>query len=268
MNNRTDAESDLAGASHPGDGQKPIVLIVEDNRDVVQFISACLREQYQLLFAYDGQAGLEQAVEQVPDVVISDVMMPGKDGFELCATLKADERTSHIPVVLLTAKADMESRITGLKCGADVYLAKPFHEEELLVRLERLIELRRNLQKRYAAFPQSAGKTDISSFEDEFLSKVYSIIEDHLSDAELDLSRLCRALNLSRSQVYRKLKALTGKSTTQVIRSYRLQKGKELLQNSDMNISEVAYEVGFTSPAYFTRCFKEEFGMAPREWMA
>lgn len=243
----------------------PIALIVEDNKDVVKFMASCLEGKYQIIVAYDGQAGIDLATKRIPDVIISDVMMPLKDGFELCDYLKNDERTSHIPIVLLTAKSDEENRLAGLKRGADAYLSKPFNEEELLVRLEKLIALRLKLQKRYAVFSLPAAKKEGYQMEDAFLNKLFSVVEDHLSDSDFDVSRLCRAVNLSRSQVYRKLKALTGKSTTEVIRSYRLHKGKELLTTSNMNISEVAYKVGFTSPAYFTRCFKKEFGIAPSE---
>jgi signal transduction histidine kinase/DNA-binding response OmpR family regulator len=243
----------------------PLVLIIEDNKDVAHYIRSCLEAGYRLETAYNGKEGIDKAIELVPDLIISDVMMPEKDGFEVCDTLKHDERTSHIPVVLLTAKADMESRIAGLRRGADAYLAKPFNREELKVRLEQLIELRRALQKRYAGLQPLELSDEEHQLEDEFLLKVRGIIEEHLSDASFDLPRLCRAVGMSRSQIFRKLKALTGQSTTQVIRSYRLHRARDMLKKSDLNVSEVAYEVGFTNPAYFTRTFKEEFGVAPSE---
>lgn len=242
-------------------GDKPSLLIVEDNPDVQQYLIACLDEDYQLLLADNGRAGIETAIEHVPDLIVSDVMMPEKDGFELTEILKKDERTDHIPIVLLTARADMDSRISGLQKGADAYLAKPFDKRELLVRLEKLLELRQKLQTRYARFsPDENGTAEI---EDPFLQKFYALVEKELSNPELDMNRLCRSLGMSRSQVFRKLKALTGKSASLFIRSIRLQKGKQLLVDSDLTISEVAYEVGFTSLNYFSAAFFEEFGVRP-----
>ncbi|MCB9331567.1 MAG: response regulator [Lewinellaceae bacterium] len=248
----------------PGNGRLPLLLIIEDNPDVVRYLVSCLHGTYQLITAANGQLGIDKAIELVPDVVISDVMMPQKDGFEVCQTLKKDVRTSHIPIILLTAKADMESKLEGLELGADAYLAKPFNREELTIRLKKLIELRRTLQDRYSKYPGSsiedAGRNTI---EDEFLSKIRQLIEENISDADYGLAQLCRALHMSRSQLFRKLKALTGQSTTIFIRSIRLYYARELLRTTDLTISEIAYEVGFTSPAYFTRVFTEVFGLAP-----
>ena len=193
--------------------------------------------------------------------------------------MKNDERTSHIPIVLLTAKADMESRIAGLRRGADAYLSKPFQQEELLVVLQNLLELRKKLQAKYRNWeirkleiPEeqpSISQFPISNFqpdlEDAFLKKLNDVIEKHLSDADFEVPHLCRALRLSQSQLYRKIKALTDKSIASYIRTVRLHKGKELLKNSSLNVSEVAYEVGFTDPAYFSRTFSEEFGFAPND---
>ncbi len=260
MNDFTAPSSPLT--SHPS------LLIIEDNSDVVEYIAACLGEKYQLDFAYNGRAGIEKALETVPDLIISDVMMPEKDGFEVCDILKNDERTSHVPIVLLTAKADMESRIAGLKRGADAYLAKPFHQEELLVTLQNLLELRRKLQAKYAEIQLAAVPLvpipDID-LEDIFLKKLRLCIEENLGDTAFDSGRLAKAMKLSDVQLYRKIKALTDKSTAIYIRSIRLQKGRELLQTTQMNVSEIAYEVGFDDPNYFSRTFSQEFGVAPSE---
>ncbi len=249
-------------ASSTGDPEElPTLLIVEDNPQIVQILIACLEDHYHLEIAANGREGIEMAIEYIPDLIISDVMMPEKDGYELTDTLKNDERTDHIPIVLLTARADMDSRISGLEKGADAYLAKPFDKRELLVRLEKLLELRQKLQARYARFaPDENGTTGI---EDPFLQKFYALVEKEIANPDLDMNRLCRALGMSRSQVFRKLKALTGKSASLFIRSIRLQKGKQLLAKGELNISEVAYEVGFTSLSYFSRAFQEEFGVAP-----
>ncbi|MCB9340557.1 MAG: response regulator [Lewinellaceae bacterium] len=252
------------------------LLLIEDNPDVVEYLAACLSENYNLDFAYNGRAGIEKALETVPDLIISDVMMPEKDGFEVCDFLKNDERTSHIPIILLTAKADMESRIAGLKRGADAYLAKPFHREELLVTLQNLLDLRRKLQARYSKL--EIGNLEISetsnssipqfhnsNFEDAFLKKLRLHIEENLGDTAFDGARLAKAMNLSEVQLYRKIKALTDKSTAIYIRSIRLAKGRELLQTTKMNVSEIAYEVGFDDPNYFSRTFSQEFGMSPSD---
>lgn len=247
--------------SDSGADEKPDLLIVEDNPDVQEYLIACLEDHYQLSIAGNGRIGIEMAIEQVPDLIVSDVMMPEKDGFELTETLKKDERTDHIPIVLLTARADVDSRISGLERGADAYLAKPFDKRELLVRLEKLLELRQRLQTHYARFaPDKDGATEI---EDPFLLKFYALVEKELSNPDLDMNKLCRSLGMSRSQVFRKLKALTGKSASLFIRSIRLEKGRQLLASGELTISEVAYEVGFTSLSYFSRAFQEAFGIPP-----
>jgi len=251
------------------DEKLPLVLIVEDNQDVVQYLSTFLQAHYRLEFALNGKIGIEKAIELTPDIIISDVMMPGKDGFEVCDTLKKDERTSHIPIILLTAKADVESKIAGLQSGADAYLAKPFNKDELYVRLEKLIELRRRMQARYSTFPKlSAEKYAPVQLEDSFLLKIKNVLEQHLSDPNFEIEVLCKALGMSHSQIFRKVKALTGNSISRFVRTIRLHKAQELLRNSNLNISEIAYEVGFTSLSYFSRTFQAEFGQSPSEFRA
>lgn len=239
----------------------PLLLIVEDNQDVRQYLASCLQADYQLLFARNGREGTEQALEYIPDIIISDVMMPEVDGFELCRTLKQDERTSHIPIILLTAKADITSKLEGLEFGADAYLAKPFLRSELEVRLRKLIELRRKLQARYH---QSDFKTEAATEkEDAFILKIRRLVLDHLDDNKFGVEELSRALHLHRSQLHRKLKALTGKSTTHLINRIRLQEGYRLLQEGKLNVSEVAYAVGFSGPTYFSQLFSKEYGRPP-----
>jgi len=246
--------------------EAPTLLIVEDHPDVVDFLTSCLGEKFVLHLAYNGREGIEKALEIVPDLIISDVMMPEINGFELCETLKTDERSSHIPIVLLTAKAGVENRITGLRRGADAYLAKPFHEEELQATLDNLLEQRRKLREKYmdAVFhPQAVAPTADVDPEKEFLQKVKAIILQHLSDAGFSVDDLCRTLTISQPQLHRKLTALTGKNATLFIRSIRLAKARELLQASGKNVSQVAYEVGFSDPKYFSRVFTKEFGLPP-----
>ena len=248
-------------------GEKPVLLVIEDNADVVNYIVGLLEKAYEIRTAPDGRAGIEQAFEIVPDIIISDVMMPEKDGYEVCETLKSDERTSHIPIILLTAKAADEDRITGLRKGADAYLMKPFNKEELFVRLQKLLDLRRSLQERYASATDSNSTPDAvktePTLEDIFLQKIQQVIQEKMDDTELGIQVLCHAVHLSHTQVFRKLKALTGENPTNYIRKMRLQKAAMLLKTTKKNVSEIAYEVGFSDPNYFSRAFHEEFGEPP-----
>jgi signal transduction histidine kinase/DNA-binding response OmpR family regulator/ligand-binding sensor domain-containing protein len=243
----------------------PILLIIEDNTDVTYYLETCLKGHYQTLSRSNGKAGVETALEILPDVIISDVMMPEMDGFEVCKILKEDERSSHIPIILLTAKATKEDKIEGLTQGADAYLTKPFEKEELMIRLDKLMEIRKTLQKKYSnslISSQSDNKV-IESKEDSFIGKIEKIILANLEDDDFSINELSRELHLSRSQVHRKIKALTGMSTAIYMRSVRLQKAKELLQSNELSISEVAYQCGFKSPVYFSQVFKETFGFSP-----
>lgn len=245
---------------------KPIALIVEDNQDVVTYLHSCLVNKYHIEIAYDGVEGIEKAVEVLPDIIICDVMMPYKDGFEVCAHLKNDNRTSHIPIILLTAKADLASKIEGLEKGADAYLAKPFNKEELVVRIDQLIALRQKLKKRYEGFNYLSLPMDKSfSHEDAFITKLIKVIDDHLSESDFRLPHFYRALGLSKAQFFRKVKSLTGQSPSLFIRAHRLHRGRELLHSTDLTISEIAYDVGFKEVSTFSRYFKETFGTTPSE---
>ena len=245
----------------------PHLLIVEDNKDVAQYLVAYLEGHYKISLAHNGQEGIDAAFEHIPDLIVSDVMMPIKDGYELCNTLKMDQRTSHIPIVLLTAKADMDSKIEGLQKGADAYLAKPFDKKELRTRLEKLLELRAVLQKRYQVNAEEVPlETSVEiSVEDEFIQLIKSAVFDNLDDIDFGIPELCKAIGMSRTQLHRKTKALTGRSTSNFVRSLRLGKAKELLHTSHLNISQIAYEVGFRDPKYFSRTFAEEFGISPNQ---
>ena len=247
----------------------PELLIIEDNQDIITYIKTILQGQYLFHTAKNGALGIEQALEIIPDIIISDVMMPEKNGYEVCETLKQDVRTSHVPIILLTAKSTQEDKLQGLKYGADAYLIKPFDKQELMVRLEKLVEVRQQLQKRYANV--SAIREEVqqasSSREDVFLQKLQKYIHDNLSDAEFGVPQLAEAALLSQMQLYRKLKALTDSTPSQFIRSYRLQQGLVLLQRGELNVSEVAYEVGFTDPNYFSRTFQKEFKRNPSSFI-
>lgn len=252
-----------------GTEKLPQILIVEDNHDVVSYLFSCLEGAYRLEVAYDGKQGIEKAITLVPDLVISDVMMPEKDGFEVCDTLKTDLRTCHIPIILLTAKADVESRLQGLECGADVYLPKPFDKTELLVQLRKLIELRETLRSYYLSLNSTTPLVqpeNVSRVDDVFVQSIFQLVEEHLDDVGYTVDQLSRDLNVSYSQLHRKLSALTGYSANHFIRYIRLCEAQRLLKNSDLQIAEVAFQTGFEDPAYFARVFKKEFGMTPSEW--
>ncbi|MCI4669844.1 MAG: tetratricopeptide repeat protein [Bacteroidia bacterium] len=249
------------------EGELPSLLIIEDNPDVVTYISACLEDSYRLFIARDGEEGIATALEYVPDLIISDVMMPKKNGYEVCQVLKTDERTSHIPIVLLTAKADRDSRLDGLGKGADAYLTKPFDQEELFIRLEQLLVLRKRLQRRYAGASQAPPPEEPGfQQEDTFIEKVRQALLDRLDDSSYKPDDLNRDLGISRTQMYNKVKALTGQSPSHFIRSIRLAKAKELLQSQDLRIADIAYSVGFADPQYFARTFSKENGMSPSAW--
>jgi len=244
------------------------LLIIEDNSDVVGYLKACYQNHFSIHTAKDGKDGFELAVEEIPDIIISDVMMPGMDGFELCKKLKEDYRTSHIPIILLTAKADIPSRIEGLETGADAYIVKPFNQRELLVRMQKLLELRRKLFQRY----HNGNGLELSNDpvirkEDRFFKKLNEIILRNLGDEFFNIQVLCDEMAMSKSQLYRKFSALTNISAAKYIRTLRMKKAKELLQTTSMNITEVGYEVGMKSVSVFSKVFKEEFGYSPTEYV-
>ena len=247
-----------------GEFEKPLLLIVEDNSDVQHYLGSILSRDYRIATAEDGRKGLIKAFELVPDIILSDVMMPYMDGLELCKTLKRDRRTSHIPVVLLTAKASTSDRLEGLEQGADAYLMKPFNKQELFLRLEKLIELRKVFHQRYGNLDLSRSKEEKQkNLEEEFLRGLIEYIETRIDDIELSIPDLCKASQMSHTQLYRKLKALTQQTPSRFVRLIRLRKAKELLIHTEMNVSEVAYQVGFKDPNYFSRTFHDEFGLAP-----
>jgi len=242
------------------DKGKPRLLIIEDNYGVIQYLNTILDQSFSIQIARNGRTGIEKALSEIPDIIISDVMMPEKDGFEVCDALKQDERTSHIPIILLTAKATVADKVEGLSYGADAYLMKPFQKEELLVRLQQLLELRRKLQQKYQSVDSENPKP-----EDPFLRKVRGIIEAHLDEPDFSVERLSREVGMSRVQVHRKLKALTDRSTSQHIKMMRLNKARELLKDPELNVSEIAYRMGYSDPAYFSRVFSKHFGVTPSE---
>ena len=247
-------------------GDKDMVLLVEDNLEMRSYIKDLIDNQYDVLEASDGLKGLEMAINHVPDLIISDVMMPKMDGTELCKKIKNNEITSHIPVILLTAKASEEDKIRGLQIDADEYLAKPFNKVELQARIENLIRTRKKLQKRFAKSTLISPKEiAVSSMEELFLEKLIEQIEQNLSDEDFSVEQLAGAMHLSRSQLHRKMISIVNQPPSTFIRRYRLELAKQLLEKGAGRVSDIAFEVGFSSPSYFTKCFVEEFGFPPKK---
>lgn len=248
----------------------PQLLLIEDNEDVAFYLRTCLADSFDLTLAPNGALGIAEALESIPDLIISDVMMPEKDGFEVCEALKADERTSHIPIILLTAKADTDAKIGGLRRGADAYLTKPFDRDELLVRLDALLKRQRLLrahfsQKEVAVERESAAIKEVIEVEDAFLQKVRTIVESHYQDESFALPQLCQKIRMSRSQLYRKMKAVADVSPSDYIRNHRLLQAKMMLETMDFNVSEVAWKVGYKEISHFSRSYQEAFGVLPSE---
>jgi signal transduction histidine kinase/DNA-binding response OmpR family regulator len=249
------------------DGQQnlPVLLIVEDNADLVNYLFELLKEKYYIEVATNGKEGFEKASKIIPDIIISDIMMPVMDGYEFVDQLKGDLRTSHIPVIVLTARADIPSKLKGLEKGADAYLSKPFNGEELFIRLEKLIEIRHKMQEYFSLdHPEKINPpSDSMSMENLFMEKVRTILQTHLHNEEFGIKALCRELPMSRAQLYRKFNALTNLTVSKYIRSMRLKKARELLLTSNLSISEIAYQVGFKNLSHFSTLFTEEFGINP-----
>lgn len=245
----------------------PILLVVEDNEDMHIYIESIFSERYNILKARNGEEGIDMALEHIPDIIISDVMMPFKNGYEVCDTLKSDQRTSHIPIILLTAKAALKSRIEGFEKGADAYLSKPFSAEELSLQTSNLIQTVTNARSKYNELIKSSDSKDFETNKETlFLKTVKEAIEAKIDDVNLTAQKLAELIFISKSQLYRKLLALTGCSISEFIRTTRLAKGKVILKEQKVNISEAAYSVGM-NPAYFSKMFKELYGYSPKEYV-
>ena len=245
---------------------RPTVLVIDDNTDIRQYERTLLQDEYIVLEAADGKEGLAVALKEVPDLVICDVMMPVMDGLELTEQLKTNTATSHIPVIMLTAKNLEEHRAEGYEHGADSYITKPFHSKVLLARIENLLRQRQLLKHLYQGTKETEKEISESLLEDrdkQFLKQLQAIIQKNLSDSEFGVEDMGQQIGLSRVQLYRKVKAMTGSSVVDLLRKARLAKARRLLETRSMSVSEVAYEVGFSAPSYFTKCFKEEYGMLP-----
>jgi signal transduction histidine kinase/DNA-binding response OmpR family regulator len=258
------AESD---GRKPGD-ETPLILVVEDNTDLRNYISRTLESNFRIITEVNGKSGLARAIECIPDLIISDVMMPVMDGMEMSKMLKTDRRTDHIPIILLTAKADRESKLEGLDIGADNYITKPFDAEELKVRVDNLINQRRKLRDHYRKeFLSDFEDQDIPAPEDDFLVSVLNCIKKHIAEPGFNVEQLSKELRFSRTQLYRKILALTDHSPNEFIRNLRLKMATRMFHQGHRNITRVVYSVGFNTPAYFAQCFREIHGINPSEYI-
>lgn len=250
----------------PDEAARPEVLIIDDNSDIRAYLRTALSSAYKVSEAVDGKSGLEMARRIVPDLVISDIMMPVMDGLEFCSQLKQDKAISHIPVILLTARSLDEQRAEGYKHGADAYIAKPFSLELLLSRIDNLIQSRKKLSQMFSNTDENDVFEKLSNETDKtFVTQLRKIIQENLGDSEFNVERIGDEIGLSRVQLYRKVKALTGHSPVEMLRKARLMRARHLLRTTEKSVSEVAYSVGFSTPSYFSKCYKDEFGENPKK---
>ena len=254
------------GEEETRDADRPAVLVIDDNADIRNYVKTLLAEEYHVLDAPEAATGIRLAMKYVPDVIVSDVMMPGMDGVECCRRLKTELQTCHVPVILLTACSLDEQRIQGYNGGADSYISKPFNSQLLLSRIRNLIDSRRQLRQ-FFGDNQTLAKENICDIDKDFVSRFKSLVEEKMRDPELNVEDLGKDMGLSRVQLYRKLKSLTNYAPNELLRQARLKKATSLLASKEMTVAEIAYEVGFSSPSYFTKCYKEQFGESPTDFL-
>jgi len=261
-------ENETWNTEHGTRKDAPLLLIIEDNKDMRYYLRNVLEGSYRLLEAENGKSGVTIATEKIPDLVISDVMMPEMDGYEVCRILKTDERTSHIPVILLTAKAAMENKLEGLETGADDFITKPFQPPELLARVKNLVTQRQQLRDKFRKEFEHLSlipEKSMSSMDARFMDRARKVLDQNLSNPEFDTVEFSRQMNLSRAQLHRKLHALLNLSATTFVRTYRLNAAARLMEAKTGNVAEIAFEVGFNNLSYFSKCFRAQFGVKPSE---
>lgn len=272
-------EAGIDDAQEPAlDSGKPILLIVEDNEEIQNYIAESFSDSFEVITASNGEEGKQQALNRIPDIIVSDIMMPVMDGITLCRQLKVDVRTSHIPIILLTAKDSLQDKEEGYEVGADSYLTKPFSASLLRSRINNLLESRKKLVAQFQSQPTPSSQTDLnekrtmitealSKLDNEFIEKITLLIEENLSSEKIDITYLSDKMCMSGSTLYRKMKALTGLSTNEYVRKVKMQNAERLLLEGKYNISEIAYKVGMNSTGYFRQCFKDEFGVSPSDYL-
>ncbi len=263
----TQQNGPIVALEEPREVHEDIILIVEDNTDLRYHIASLLKDTFTIKQALNGKEGIEIARQIIPDIIISDLMMPEVDGIELSNKLKADEKTSHIPIILLTAKADREAKLEGLQTGADDFLTKPFDNDELLIRVNNLIRQRKTLQEKYAKkISLLPSEINIESPDEIFIQKALKVVDQNLSNSAFTVEAFQLEMGMSRMQLHRKLKGLTNFSASEFIRDLRLQRASDLLSREGINVSEVAYSCGFNSISYFTQCFKQKYDVSPSKY--
>ena len=254
-------------------GEKPILLVVEDNPDICEYISESFSDSFEVITAEEGEAGYRMAISQIPDIIVTDIMMAGMDGITFCKIIKGDVRTSHIPVIMLTAKDSLQNKEEGYLAGADSYLTKPFSASLLRSRIHNLLESRKKLANQFSNnLNINSDKSiilheSLNQLDNECIQKITQIIEDNLKSEKIDVTYLADKLCMSKSTLYRKIKALTGISTNEYVRKIKMQNAEKLMLEGRYTISEIAFRVGMNSPVYFRQCFKEEFGISPSEYL-
>ena len=271
---KSEDDSTQTSAVESEDG-KPIILIVEDNRDIREYVRSSFEEMYEVLTAADGKEGWDIAQNQIPNIIISDIMMPVMDGIELCRHIKEDMRTSHIPVILLTAKDTLQDKEEGYAAGADSFITKPFSARLLNSRINNILENRRKIAGVITSIPETESeqknieneRNNLNKLDQEFLDKVTAIIEENLSMEKMDVAFIADKMCMSHSTLYRKIKGLTEMSVNEYVRKIKMKKGMELINEGKYSLAEISDLTGFSSVAYFRQCFKDEYGMAPTEYL-
>jgi YesN/AraC family two-component response regulator len=244
------------------------LLLIDDNADIRQYIKSRLSNDYNIIEAADGKEGLTKAMQRMPDLIISDIMMPEIDGLQLCLKLKNDIHTSHIPIILLTARTTYLHVKEGFEVGADDYIIKPFNANLLRLKINSVLANRERLKQSLGKkLPFELTASETTSMDEQFLSKVYQIIEKNISNPDFLIDDLSKEIGMSRASLYRKIKALTDSSANEFIKKYRLQVAKKYLRETDLSISEISYKTGFKNPAYFTNCFKKAYKMSPSKYL-
>lgn len=255
------------GQEQSEDSKLPLLLVVEDDEEMNAFISSQFSAQYRIRQAFDGNLGLKSAQDEIPDLIITDLMMPVMNGMEMCDCLKSNLSTSHIPVVMLTAKGSDQDKLEGIKTGADAYLTKPFSPDLLMATVGKLIETRKVLQEKYSrSVKVEPSEIDITPVDEQFIEHVLQVIDRYLDDSSFTVEQMAKEVGTSSPQLYRKVKAITGLSPNEFIRNIRLKRGAQLLKKSGMTVSEISYKVGFGNPKYFSRCFSQQFGCSPKDF--
>jgi CheY-like chemotaxis protein len=278
--NYADLESERAELSHDlsdkqekqqfgTEGAPPEILIVEDNIELRNYLKSNLEPEYKVLEAENGNMGLKIALDKIPDLIIGDVMMHGMDGLEMSRKLKEDNNTCHIPIIILTAKGAEESRVEGLETGVDDYITKPFNQKELEIKIRNLINIRKTLHEKFRKdIILEPSEVTVTSFDEKFLVKAMEVVEENISDGSFDVTRFVSEMGMSRSVLYRKLRAITNQSANEFINTIRLKRAAQLLSQNKLTVSEVTYQVGYNDPQYFSKCFSKFFGKSPSQYAA